>query len=185
MARIALRIWSAIISTFAVMAVHSPANSAVAGASADLEGITAQRSKKPELFLERTATLSEPNINVAAHRSHSSHRSHASHASGYGTSSRTSASEPPSSSNTTDEPSSTSNNVVPSKSTNRVTPQAAANSGTTSRSGGEVKMLHLNIGSSLNCDYAWQDGDKVNILTNGKVLRFDASEVDIKKTFNK
>lgn len=186
MARIALRIWSAIISTFAVMAAHSPTNAAVAEAGENLGVVIAQRSKKPELFLEKASTASEQSIVVAAHRSHSSHRSHASHRSGYGAVSQ------PRNNDTTTE--STPTNTINSESSPTYKSVAPSNNTTnqgkeihkqTSNSSNTVSKIHLSSGGSLDCDFAWQEGDKINVLTKGKVLRFDATEVDIQKTFNK
>ena len=87
MARLALRIWSVIISAIAVMAANSPANSTISVGNNELTGaITDKRSKKPELFLEKAATSADQKVMIAGHSSHRSHASHRSHYSGYGSS---------------------------------------------------------------------------------------------------
>ncbi len=197
MAKIALRIWSAIMSTFAILVASSPANASTTPTT-DLGGFTIQRSKKPELFLEKASAAVEEKMVVAGHRSHASHSSHRSHYSGYGSSggsnysTNTPSYEPSSSADVNKTPSSGSSTP---RSNTTTTGGRGANSSKAQKSisGPEksssdwtnVNRIVLKYGGTLSCDYAWQDGDKINVLVNGKVLRFEATEIDIDKSLGK
>jgi len=81
--KIAFKIWSTIISAFALVSSHMPAH----GSSARFKPQTTQvvysfnikRSKKPLLFLQKAQLTDSEGFMIAGHRSHSSHRSHYSH----------------------------------------------------------------------------------------------------------
>lgn len=204
MARLALRIWSVIISAIAVMAANSPTNATISNGNSELGGaITDKRSKKPELFLEKAATSADQKVMIAGHSSHRSHASHRSHYSGYSSSSssgvnnssvpnpyeqNSSTSVGDNSSKAVSNPTPTpSSNAVPSGSNGpssnapqKIIPEAQ----TSARPMVEVNKIVLKDGTTLSCDFAWKDGsDKITALVGGKTLKFNANEIDMKKTF--
>lgn len=95
MAKMALSIWSAIISTIAILASNSPAKSSTLPQEFGQLGTPTTQASNHILYLEKAPTVNSQNIILAghsshrSHSSHSSHRSHASHYSGYSGSSYT------------------------------------------------------------------------------------------------
>ena len=86
MAKIAWRIWSSIISAFAVITASPATNGKEIpiryDAAKTIQSIQPIKSEKPLLFLQQTDSDNEFFAGHRSHRSHSSHSSHSSHRSG-------------------------------------------------------------------------------------------------------
>lgn len=83
--KIALRIWSVIISSFALFGMNVPSMSYAIGRDTPkaVKELSIKKSEKPKLFLKQAYGDYTMIAAHRSHRSHSSHRSHASHRSHY------------------------------------------------------------------------------------------------------
>lgn len=187
--KIALKIWSIILTSISLLTVSEPAKGLVQDVRQNHfsdNNLLILKSEKPKLFLEQTRVGADGLYRFAAHRSHSSHRSHYSHrssSSGYSEPSTPSYSPSTSgSSNSSGSYATTNSNsgkVNSSSTSSQQSPIVTPSETKTSL----TKDVYFNDGSTLKCESAFEALDKVYCIRDGEVHEFSLSKVNKSLTF--
>lgn len=182
--KIALRFWSAIISSLAFLVTGAPTQGAFPDQSAPriVNEVVIRKSKKPIIFLEQArATANDAMIaGHSSHRSHASHRSHYSSRSGGGYTPYTPPASPPQ-----EEPKSYDNEtprMLPESSAPKKKAPASEVPTQKRTINKHIKMIYLKDGGQVPCNGASITDDSVHFVKDGKNFELPLNLVDLAKT---